>query len=118
MRRFLFQILLLSFLLVGAATNVLAQNSQGGVVSIITEDAKSNIKIYPNPVEDYFQINIDVGISVEYISISDIFGKQILRYKAVTGHRYSVSDLRKGMYIVRILGPDDSLIKVMRLNKA
>jgi hypothetical protein len=75
------------------------------------------IKLFPNPAGDHFGIHQLQG-GVKYITVNDIIGKEIKRIEVRNQSTYDVSDLEKGVYIIRIFDPNDELIKALRLSKA
>jgi hypothetical protein len=83
----------------------------------VSDVSSKNIdtKIYPNPVQDIFQLSNSEG--VKSISINNIAGKEVRRFIVSSNHNYSIADLRKGVYIVRLFNYKDEPVKVVRLNK-
>jgi hypothetical protein len=79
------------------------------------ESNSSDIKLYPNPTSEYFQISNDESIKV--ISINNIIGKEVLRLESQSNAMHDISSLQKGMYIVRLLNKEGKAIKVVRLSK-
>lgn len=75
----------------------------------------SNIVIYPNPAFNSFQIADDEGI--ENIVIYNIVGKQMIAERHKTGQRHDVTDLEKGIYLVRMMDKTNEVVKVVRLTK-
>ncbi len=75
-----------------------------------------DVNIYPNPVEDYFHLSRIEG--VKYVSINNIAGREVKRFLVRGNQDFSISDLRKGVYIVRIFDTQDEPIKVVRLSKS
>jgi hypothetical protein len=77
------------------------------VTLIVTGDLPTNsptISAYPNPVEDYLQIQ---GISeIQESRLMDISGKErkIILEKSLDGYRANVQDLSSGMYVLRLNG--------------
>lgn len=77
---------------------------------------KSEISIYPNPVQDIFQLSHpDL---VKSISINNIAGREVRRFDVRGNNTFSIDDLSKGIYIVRLFDSKNEPIKVVRLNKA
>lgn len=60
---------------------------------------KQAISIYPNPVNDSF--NITTKLDIESVLIYDINGKQVANF--TTKKHLNVSNLKSGMYIVKIM---------------
>ncbi len=75
------------------------------------------VKVFPNPAEDHFRLKIE-NVKVGFVSINDIVGKEIKRYKANPDHVYDVDFLRRGIYIIRVLDEKEELIKPLRLSKS
>lgn len=77
------------------------------VTLIVTGDlpsSSSTISAYPNPVEDYLQIQ---GISeIQESRLMDISGKErkIILEKNLDGYRANVQELPSGMYVLRLNG--------------
>jgi hypothetical protein len=77
------------------------------ITLIVTGDlptSSSAISAYPNPVEDYLQIQ---GISeIQESRLMDISGKErkIILEKNLDGYRANVQDLPSGMYVLRLNG--------------
>lgn len=97
-------------------------SSQAQVVSPIQTKVeekleRSEIKIFPNPAMDRFQIDLP-SINVKYITINNIIGKQIRKVFASPNKHYNVDDLKKGVYIIRIFDNNEELVKALRLSKA
>lgn len=79
------------------------------------EIPQKQIKIFPNPVDDYFQLSNQDGVKA--IRISNIAGKEVKRFTVKSDKNYSISELRKGIYIVRLFDHRDEPITVLRLSK-
>ncbi len=76
----------------------------------------TELTIYPNPAVEYFTINAEVA--VKRITINNIVGKQMLDLQSNADNRYDVSDLKKGIYVVRVFDQNDQLLKALRLSKS
>jgi hypothetical protein len=75
----------------------------------------SDISVYPNPTTDYFQINREENIGE--IHLYNIVGRKVKIYDGRENNVFDVSDLRSGVYLVRIFGTNKRVIKTVRLNK-
>ncbi|MDX1476205.1 MAG: T9SS type A sorting domain-containing protein [Saprospiraceae bacterium] len=93
---------------------VVESTFETGTTSV--RDARaSEIKIYPNPATSYFRVFNDDAI--DRIMIYSVVGNPVLDIKAVDGGQYNISGLPQGMYLVRMLAADQSVIKTVRLSK-
>ncbi len=84
-------------------------------VSSTKEDFASNIKIYPNPTEKYFNLTNDENVSS--IGVYNIVGKEIIRESHSASQSHDVADLQRGMYIVRLYDNTGNVIRSQRLSK-
>lgn len=89
-----------------AETSCIVSNSNVEVQDLV---------IYPNPTTDVFQIKNDATIST--VSIYNIVGRQISKLNHSQGMLHDVSNLRAGMYLVRLENEEGEVIKAMRLSK-
>lgn len=74
------------------------------------------IKLFPNPATDYIQISN--GLGVKKVVIYNIFGKEIKTYFHYNNAQHEISDLKSGMYIVKLIDEKNKVIKTLKLNKA
>jgi hypothetical protein len=73
------------------------------------------IKIYPNPAQNTFTVEYNSGVNkIELISI---LGKKVAEYKTSPSKSYDISNLDAGLYFLRLIGPQDQIIKTIRLQK-
>jgi hypothetical protein len=69
-------------------------------------DEISNLKfeMFPNPTSDYLNIQLPNNIITASVGIYDIVGKQVLLTEIDKyNHNLNVSELSKGVYIVRLI---------------
>lgn len=83
--------------------------------SFTEETSYDDLVIYPNPTTDYFRLQNDNDVS--QVSIQNIVGKEVAKYAHRSGNEYNVSDLRNGMYLVRMSDDKGKVIKTLRLSK-
>lgn len=74
-----------------------------------------DLKVYPNPATTYFRVFQDDAVAS--IMIYSIVGNPVMDFKAVDGGQYDISALPQGMYLVRMLGDDQAVLKTVRLSK-
>lgn len=81
----------------------------------VAEEDIADINIYPNPASDYFQLT--ENSSIKTIQIYDIVGKNVATYQHQSSGTYDISNLRDGLYVVRLLDVNGKVAKSMRLSK-
>lgn len=78
-------------------------------------ELNNNINLYPNPAFDLISLKNDINVSE--IVFYNIIGKKIKTISHQKGQKHEVSDLDKGIYLVRLLNKDGDMLKVLRLTK-
>jgi len=86
-----------------------------GDSSVSDDIDNNNILLYPNPVNDFFHISSDENVAS--IAMYNIVGRHIQSEVHRTGQSHDVSNLDKGLYLVRILDRNQKTLKVIRLTK-
>lgn len=83
--------------------------NKNGVINS-TQDAIGSIyKVYPNPATNSLFVS---GDNIAYISVTDMFGREVLREEAGTQTQYSinVSGVKAGIYLVNIATTNGGLV--------
>ncbi|MDC7995831.1 T9SS type A sorting domain-containing protein [Altibacter sp. HG106] len=70
------------------------------------------VSIYPNPSEEFIQIEIPITITIASIELYDIQGKR-LDVDISDNYQMDVSQLRSGMYVVHINTTNGALTKTV-----
>ena len=91
--------------------NIIADKTLG----VKSNTGSGDLKLFPNPADDYFTIKNDNGVSK--VGIFNIVGKEIRSYRHSAGNSYDVSDLIRGVYIVRLMDAKSKTLKSIRLSK-
>lgn len=83
-----------------------------------------NFIIYPNPAGDQFYLKlISANVSAFSLDICDINGRKLMLSKITikgaehSQHRYDLSDLVQGIYLVKIRAINGSFSKVVKIIK-
>ena len=79
------------------------------------QDIDNNINIYPNPSSHMLNIKEDKEVSD--IIIYNLIGKKIRNVKHSPGMSHDISDLERGIYLIRMLNKEQNILKVSRLTK-
>ena len=71
-----------------------------------------DILVYPNPVSNNLNYSGSQLDKIENITIIDVFGKQILSRKTISGANHlDVSNLQSGLYFIKFDNKDGSVVK-------
>ncbi len=73
------------------------------------------IKVYPNPAYNSFSVEYNQGLS--RIELYTILGKKVTSYKAQQKSSYDISPLEDGLYFVKLVGPNEQMLRTIRLQK-
>ena len=84
-------------------------------LSPVTDVQAYEIKLYPNPVEDYFQLtNSD---QVSRVMLFNIAGLLVQEFISYPGEKFDVVAHQRGMYLVRLVGRDKKVLKTLVMHK-
>ena len=74
----------------------------------IGELNKSEIYVYPNPVQN--TLNVSAGVSVDQVSIFDLTGREVMRATPnASAFSLDVANLNKGLYLVSLKAGDQEM---------
>ena len=73
---------------------------------------KGEFTIYPNPSNGTLFLSAAPLSTTPFVEIFDITGKKIFQQKVVAGvNQFSLSTLRSGYYVIRIVDGEDIIVK-------
>ena len=73
------------------------------------------IKVYPNPAFNSFSVEYNQGLN--RIDLYSILGKKVTSFKAQQRSSYDISHLDDGLYFVKLVGPNEQMLRTIRLQK-
>lgn len=88
-------------------TRIISWSIEQGVVTEVENNEVSN-KVYPNPANNFININ-GLASGVMNVSVVDITGKSV--QKSVLNGRVDISDLKSGIYFIKLPGNSLRFIK-------
>ena len=80
-----------------------------------TEIGTAGVKIFPNPVQQYF--SLQHAESVHQMALCDASGKMLRRIPANPTNQYVVQDLPTGVYYLILENAEGSIVQVLELLK-
>lgn len=76
---------------------------------------KVDVKVFPNPAEDFIKVTSDKRI--RKVEIYNLVGRVVKSYAYRPNQQYAISDLPKGVYLIRIVGANDKVLVTRRVSK-
>lgn len=70
----------------------------------------SNLKIYPNPAQDYIQIDTN-NINVSSVEMFSLVGQKVISGKKLINSKLNISSLNRGIYLLKVNTENGSLTK-------
>jgi hypothetical protein len=87
-----------------------------GFTSSLEDIDVTRVKLYPNPARDFIRISNADG--VDQLEIYNLIGRKVKTFNNVhEGASFNVSDLPKGVYLVRMLNDDNDVLTTKRISK-
>lgn len=84
------------------------------VVTDINEISTNSVKVYPNPTDGIFTIEFTQETIVD-ISIMDITGKEVYKNTMNSTSQVNISNLERGIYLVRLLDRSSNSLLIKKL---
>ena len=81
-----------------------------------TED-KIDLKVFPNPVTTFINLNSNAEALVDKILIFNLVGSKMKTFEFEEGKKYYIGDLPKGMYLIQLLGKKSQILRTQRVSK-
>lgn len=88
-------------------------SATGTTSSIDLDSDLTDLRVYPNPSTQYFQITNDADVSK--IVVSNIIGKKVIEEPHQKAESHDVSYLDKGIYLVRMIDKNSNILDVKRI---
>ena len=75
----------------------------------------NDVKLFPNPVESYFQLTNYEGVS--RVMLYTIAGSLVREYISYPDEKFDVVGQQRGMYLVRLVDREKKILKTMVMHK-
>lgn len=93
----------------------LTYNVSNGTSTDNLDGVAADLVIFPNPAFNSFFVNDDQN--VDHLVIYNIVGKEMYESAHIAGQSHNVTNLEKGIYLVRMMDNKNEVLKVVRLTK-
>lgn len=110
--------ILLSFVFIVLTIGLYAQNSSNPLAANYTSQSISTptqLQIFPNPAVNY--IGVSNSDDAQQVVVYNLVGRKMKSFSATNGEKYYVGDLKRGMYLVQILGNNNKVLTTQRVSK-
>ncbi len=74
-----------------------------------------DLRVFPNPVIEYFQIGF--SDRVQRIQVMNSIGRKVRSFDYASNTKYNISDLPSGYYLVQLIGDKHTVIRTQRISK-
>ena len=81
----------------------------------ISEVEKTNLKVFPNPTTDYFELTN--GAIIDEVIVHNVIGRVVKTFDAFPNRKYDITDLPNGMYLISLINYEEGILKTVRLSK-
>jgi photosystem II stability/assembly factor-like uncharacterized protein len=93
---------------------IILKTTNGGETWIETNNTPVIVNVYPNPAHNFINISNSNIISQSQVQIISIDGKaQITKNQYTYNQSINISQLPKGMYIVKVISQNQSFVQIM-----
>lgn len=76
---------------------------------------QEEVRVFPNPATEYFSVD---GIDkLKEVIVINLVGQEVKRFSASRKAKYNISELIRGLYLIRLVDNKEQVIKTVRLSK-
>ena len=92
------------------------------IISLMENNIFDNVKIYPNPTNEYLNIEFKNYRSQSFIIIfENTLGQEILRHEIQEGNQdfsqqFNISEFSKGIYYIKLLFENTKIVEIISKN--
>ena len=81
------------------------------------EEIASAIRVFPNPMTNYFQIDGNESNTVKELVVYNLIGRQVRTFDAINQSQFDMSGLPQDIYLVGMVGSNGEILKTVRLSR-
>lgn len=88
---------------------------QLGAQSAAFQGQSEDLRVFPNPVVNYFQIGY--SDRVKRVQLVNTIGRKVRSFDYDNKAQYDISDLPRGFYLVQLLDSKNAVVQTQRISK-
>ncbi|WP_290698751.1 T9SS type A sorting domain-containing protein [Lacinutrix sp.] len=88
-----------------------APNPSVNTLGLVEVDVLNSLSIYPNPANTILNIKSTTGQTIDKVEVFNILGANVLTTKTLTNDAINVSEMAKGVYLVKINSGANTITK-------
>ena len=81
----------------------------------ISDVEKQQIKVFPNPTQEYFEIK--GADHIDKVVMYSLLGNKVAEFTVFPDERYDISELPNGLYLLTMVNQEYGVVKTLRLSK-
>ncbi|MFT4762856.1 MAG: hypothetical protein ACI9LN_004845 [Saprospiraceae bacterium] len=82
-----------------------------------SEAMVSALRVFPNPMTDFFQLEGNDGNDVKELVVYNLIGRQVRSFDATIANSFDMVGLPGGIYLVGMVGEDGNIVKTVRISR-
>lgn len=86
-------------------------------ITSTSEAVISALRVFPNPMTDYFQLEGNEDNDVKQLAVYNVIGRQVRSFDATAANRFDMTGLPGGIYLVGMIGEDGEILKTVRMSR-
>ena len=102
---------------IGTVTFDVRMNDPDCALTDTEEEIASAIRVFPNPMTNYFQIDGNESNTVKELVVYNLIGRQVRTFDAINQSQFDMSGLPQGIYLVGMVGSNGEILKTVRLSR-
>lgn len=82
-----------------------------------SEAVISALRVFPNPMTDYFQLEGNDANDVQQLVVYNLIGRQVRSFDATVANQFDMSGLPGGIYLLGMVGDEGDIVKTVRISR-
>lgn len=87
------------------------------LTSTTSEAVVSALRVFPNPMTDFFQLEGNESNDVKQLVVYNLIGRQVRSFDATNSNNFDMSGLPQGIYLIGMVGDNGNILKTVRISR-